>query len=95
MLGVVTERSNHQFGYTVSLESANVRSAAGNRTAMQFKNIVQYDNRGVNLTNGWALLTTASGKTPRAGCSKNLVVAPVGGDIENPSDTLTLTITAN
>jgi hypothetical protein len=95
MLGVVTERSNHQFGYTVSLESANARIATGNTAPKQLKNIVQYDSRGVNLTNGWALLTSASGRTPRAGYSKNLTVTTAGGAIENPSDTLTLTITAN
>jgi hypothetical protein len=86
MLGVVTERSNHKLGYTVSLESAS---------AQQLKHTVRYDGLPVNLMNGYALLTSARGRTPRAGCSKNLTVTSPAGLADNPSDTLTITITAN
>jgi len=95
VLGVVTEKSNHQLGYTVSLESANARAGTGNGSAKQLQNTVRYDSLAVNLTNGRALLSTASGRTPRAGYSKNLTVTSPAGDTDNPSDTLTLTITAN
>ena len=89
VLGVVTEKSNHKLGYTVSLESANARAGTGNSSAKQLKNTVRYNGIPVNLTNGCTLLTSANGRTPRAGYSKNLSVTSAAGD------TLTLTITAN
>ena len=95
VLGVVIERSNHQLGYTVSLESANASAGTGNGSSKQLHNIVRYDSLAVNLTNGRALLSSASGKTPRAGYSRNLTVTSPAGDTDNPGDTLTLTITAN
>ena len=95
VLGVVTERSNHQLGYTVSLESANASAGTGNGSSKQLQNTVRYDSLAVNLTNGRALLSSASGRTPRGGYSKNLTVTSPAGDSNNPSDTLTLTITAN
>jgi len=95
MLGVVTEKSNHQLGYTVSLQSANARAGTGNNSTKQIKNTIRYNSAPVNFTQGWALLTSASGRTPRAGYSKNLMVTSAAGDRDNPGDTLTLTITAN
>jgi len=81
LVGMITEKSNHQLGYHLTLHSAKNSPEI----------TVLYNGLPVNLANGPASLGSAGSRTPLAGHAKALTVSSASPT----QDTLVLTITAN
>jgi hypothetical protein len=99
LLGVVTQRSNHKLGYSVSLETTNPLTGAPSSqltaTATHLKTALQYNGMPVNLKTGTALLASVSSTSPKSQILSNLSVVPLAQEDKSSNDTLVLTITAN
>ncbi|TVR94442.1 MAG: hypothetical protein EA428_00355 [Spirochaetaceae bacterium] len=97
LIGTMHERSNNPGGYIVSLTSLRSGALAGpdGETAAYE---LSYDGSVIDLSSGSATLTTAGGRTPAAGVSREIVVTPqVDGEADflaagAYTDTLTFTI---
>jgi len=106
-MSVVNEKSNRHVGYWVALKSANAAAASSSQARMNpisFGNpdlinySIKYNGVAVALgISGQATVTTAAGKTPKAGIDKNLTITIGAGfpAADTYSDTITLTLTNN
>jgi hypothetical protein len=106
-VGTVTERSNHQAGYTVTLSSANAMQKAS--TTASFRSAATQDFLNYSIKYGGvpvvfsaagaaAVISSASAKTSSAGTVRTVTVSFDGAsaflDEAVYSDTLTFTIIA-
>lgn len=104
-VAIVNERSNDKAGYTVILTSVGAGSAnqpllqpstPGNPDTIPY--VLKYGGVPVVLTHGSSTLTTASGRTAKAGTNNVLTVTIPSSRQVTPdaySDTLRLTIQSN
>jgi len=106
-MSVVNERSNRHIGYSVALKSANAAAASSSQARMNPISVgnpdlinysIKYNGVAVTLDSaGQATVTTAAGKTPKAGIDKNVTITIGAGypAADTYSDTITLTLTNN
>lgn len=104
-VATVNEKSNKSSGYTVTLESANAKSASssnptlnnnsGNGDSLTYS--LKYDGSGVSFTNGVATITDTINTTSSSGVNKDLLISYIGDNSLSEGtyeDTLTFTIAA-
>lgn len=104
LVAVVNELTNRKVGYTVSLASTNAAGQSGNpffksadpANADVLSYSITYDGAPVNLANGSAVVTNASGRTGSAGVNRDVRISFTGSsqflNEDSYADTLTFTI---
>ncbi len=87
--GVLTAKSNHQLGYSVSVNRSNLKSGQGAQSAAGLNGTI------ANLVAGPSLLSIAGGKTGPKGLSQNVSFLKSMETDLSSGDILILTIAAN
>lgn len=95
IVATITEKSNVNAGYSVTLSSANSVVLQGSTTSLAYT--LEYDNVAINFVGADATITDSVLITNSSGVSKNLTISYTG-DAGLPADTysdiLTFTIIA-